>query len=94
MVRGITTLAALAVALVAAVASYDHRRALAALASEGWRAGLLPVSVDGLIIAANVAAAEPTMVGRVVAAWPPVSLLLAWNLLMQVRAPAIGDSRS
>jgi hypothetical protein len=119
VVRGITTLAVLAVALVAAVASYDHQRALAALAGEDWRAWLLPVSVDGLIVAAsmsmlvrrraglpagalawasllagigaslaaNVAAAEPTMVGRVVAAWPPVALLLAWELLMQVRAP-------
>jgi Protein of unknown function (DUF2637) len=122
LVRGITTLAVLAVALVAAVASYDHQRALAALAGEDWRAWLLPVSVDGLIVAAsmsmlvrrragmpagalawaslltgigaslaaNVAAAEATMVGRVVAAWPPVALLLAWELLMQVRAPGPG----
>jgi hypothetical protein len=124
-VRSITTLAVLAVALVAAVASYDHQRALAELAGEGWRAWLLPVSVDGLIVAAsmsmlvrrrahlpagtlawtsllsgigaslaaNVAAADPTLVGRVVAAWPPVALLLAWELLMQVRAPA-GSGRS
>jgi hypothetical protein len=124
-VRSITTLAVLAVALVAAVASYDHQRALAELAGEGWRAWLLPVSVDGLIVAAsmsmlvrrrahlpagtlawtsllsgigaslaaNVAAADPTLVGRVVAAWPPVALLLAWELLMQVRAPA-GPGRS
>jgi hypothetical protein len=48
----------------------------------------------GASLAANVAAAELTMVGRVVAAWPPVALLLAWDLLMQVRVPAIGDSRS
>lgn len=122
VVRGITALAVLAVALVAAVASYDHQRALAALAGEDWRAWLLPVSVDGLIVAAsmsmlvqrragmpagalawasllagigaslaaNVAAAEPTMVGRVVAACPPVALLLARELLMQVRAPSPG----
>lgn len=120
MVRGITTLAVLAVAFVAAIASYDHQRALAELAGEGWRAWLLPVSVDGLVVAAsmsmlvrrraglpagalawvtllagigaslaaNVAAADPTMVGRVVAAWPPVALLLAWELLLQVRTPA------
>jgi hypothetical protein len=44
-VHSITTLAVLAVALVAAVASYDHQRALAELAGEGWRAWLLPVSV-------------------------------------------------
>ncbi len=122
LVRGITTLAVLAVAFVAATASYDHQRALAALAGEDWRAWLLPVSVDGLIVAAsmsmlvrrragmsagalawtsllagigaglaaNLAAAEPTIVGRVVAAWPPVALLLAWELLMQVRAPSAG----
>jgi Protein of unknown function (DUF2637) len=118
-VRRITTLAVVAVALVAAIASYDHQRALAELAGAGWRAWLLPVSVDGLVVAAsmsmlvrrraglpagtlawasllagigaslaaNVAAADPTVVGRVVAAWPPVALLLAWELLMQVRAP-------
>jgi Protein of unknown function (DUF2637) len=119
LVHGITMLAVLAVALVAAIASYDHQRALAELAGEGWRAWLLPVSVDGLVVAAsmsmlvrrraglpagplawtsllagigaslaaNVAAADPTMVGRVVAAWPPLALLLAWELLVQVRAP-------
>ncbi len=117
--RRITILAVLAVAFVAAIASYDHQRALAELAGEGWRAWLLPVSVDGLVVAAsmsmlvrrrvglpagalawvsllagigaslaaNVAAADPTAVGRVVAAWPPVALLLAWELLMHVRAP-------
>jgi hypothetical protein len=121
MVRGITTLAVLAVAVVAAVASYDHQRALADLAGEGWGAWLLPVSVDGLVVAAsmsmlvrrraglpagtlawasllagigaslaaNVAAADPTAIGRVVAGWPPVALLLAWELLMQVRAPIV-----
>jgi hypothetical protein len=48
LVHGITTLAVLAVTLVAAVASYDHQRALAELAGEGWRARLLPVSVAGV----------------------------------------------
>jgi Protein of unknown function (DUF2637) len=114
-----TTLAVLAVALVAAIASYDHQRLLAELAGEEWRAWLLPISVDGLILtasrtmltrqragrsagwlawtamlagltaslAANVAGAQPTLVGRLVAAWPPVALLLAYELLMQqVRA--------
>jgi Protein of unknown function (DUF2637) len=125
-VRGITTSAVLAVAVVAAVASYDHQRALAALAGGGWRAWLLPVSVDGLVVAAsmsmlvrrragvpagslawasllagigaslaaNVAAADPTAIGRLVAAWPPVALLLAWELLMQVRSPSVAGDRS
>jgi len=101
-VRRITTVAVLAVAPVAAIASYDHQRTPAALAGEGWRALLLPVSVDGLVVAAsmsmlvrrraglpagalvwvslragigtslgaNVGAAEPTAIGRLVAAWP------------------------
>jgi hypothetical protein len=111
----VTTAAVLSVALVAAVASYEHMRALAETAGEGWRAWLLPISVDGLAVAAsmtmlvrrraglpagalawvalllglgaslaaNVAAAEPTVQGRLVAAWPPVGLLLAYELLMQ-----------
>jgi hypothetical protein len=114
-VRRVTTVAVLSVAGVAAVASYEHMRALASVAGEGWRAWLLPISVDGLAVAAsmtmlvrrraglpagalpwaalllglgaslaaNVAAAEPTVVGRLVAAWPPVGLLLSYELLMQ-----------
>jgi Protein of unknown function (DUF2637) len=114
-VRRVTTTSVLAVAVVAAVASYEHMRALAELAGEGWRSWLLPVSVDGLAVAAsmtmlvrrrsgerggalpwvalllglgaslaaNVAAAEPTVVGRLVAAWPPVGLLLSYELLLQ-----------
>jgi hypothetical protein len=114
-VRRVTTASVLAVAGVAAVASYEHMRALAELAGEGWRSWLLPVSVDGLAVAAsmtmlvrrragqaagalpwvalllglgaslaaNVAAADPTVVGRLVAAWPPVGLLLSYELLLQ-----------
>jgi len=114
-VRRVTTASVVTVALVAAVASYEHMRALAVLAGEGWRAWLLPLSVDGLAVAAsmtmfvrrraglpagplawvalllglgaslaaNVAAAEPTVQGRLVAAWPPLGLLLAYELLMQ-----------
>jgi hypothetical protein len=114
-VQRVTTAAVLSVALVAAIASYEHMRALAELAGEGWRSYLLPVSVDGLAVAAsmtmlvrrraglpagalawvalllglgaslaaNVAAAEPTVQGRLVAAWPPLGLLLSYELLMQ-----------
>jgi hypothetical protein len=114
-VRRTTTLAVLAVALVAAVVSYEHMRNLAAAAGEGWRAWLVPVSVDGLMVAAsmtaltrrragqpvgalawvallfgisasvaaNIAAAEPTLVGRAVASWPPLALGLSFELLLQ-----------
>jgi Protein of unknown function (DUF2637) len=101
------------VALVAAAASYQHQRTLAALAGEGWLAWALPVSVDGMMlatgrsilrrrragipgpflswfgftlgflasVAANVAAAHPTVVGRLIAAWPPVALFIAYETL-------------
>ncbi|WP_308203441.1 DUF2637 domain-containing protein [Lentzea californiensis] len=103
-----------AVAAVAAVVSFDHMRALALDAGEGWKAWILPISVDGMLVsaslvmltrkragqpvgalawtglvlgllvslAANVAAAEPTLIGRLVAAWPPVALGLSYELLL------------
>lgn len=117
-VRRISILAVLAVALVAAIASYDHQRVLAEMAGEGWRAWMLPISVDGLVVAAsmsmlvrrraglrtgaltwlallagigaslgaNVAAAEPSLVGRLVAAWPPLAFAVAFEMALRTRA--------
>lgn len=118
-IRRTTTAAVAIVAAVAAAVSYEHMRTLGTLAGEGWRADVLPLSVDGLVVAAsmallvrtragkpagplvwasltagilaslaaNVAAAQPTLIGRLVAGWPPLALVLAYELLMQqVRA--------
>lgn len=119
---GITAVSS--VAAVAAIVSYDHMRTLAAEAGEGWKAYALPVSVDGMIVAAslvmltrrraglsagwlawvglalglvvslvaNVAAAEPTLIGRLVAAWPPLALGVSYELLLTLVRPA--DARS
>lgn len=108
------------VATVAAIVSYAHMHTVAARAGEGWRAWLLPLSVDGLIvcaslvlivrrrqgrpagwlawlglvlglavsISANVAAAEPTLVGRLVAAWSPLALGVSYELLLGLLRPA------
>lgn len=95
--------------------------------AEEWRSWLLPLSVDGMMVAAsmtlllrrragqsggtlawsalllgvgaslaaNVAAADPTIVGRLVAAWPPVALLLSYELLLQqVRGAAVPNESS
>ncbi|WP_173141968.1 DUF2637 domain-containing protein [Kibdelosporangium persicum] len=111
----VTTVAAVSVvAAVAAVVSFMHMYELAARAGEGWRAWLVPLAIDGLVVAAsmtmvvrrragmkagwlawtsmllgisaslaaNIAAAQPTLIGRAVAAWPPIALLLAYELLM------------
>jgi hypothetical protein len=59
----------------------------------GGRGGILPraLLVVGSMasLAANVAVAEPTAVGRVIAAWPSFALIAAYELLMrQVRRSA------
>jgi len=46
--------AVLLVAAVAAIVSFAHMREVAARAGEGWRAWLLPLSVDGLVVAASM----------------------------------------
>ena len=74
-VRGTMTVAVLLVAAVAAVASYEHMRALAVVAGEGWRSWLLPISVDGLAVAASL-----TMLVRRRAGLPAGGL--AWVALL------------
>jgi len=115
--RRLATVAVVLVAAVAAWVSYEHLHELVLRVGEtGVRARVLPLSVDGLMVAAslsllvrrqagqparlawfslvlggavsvaaNVATAEPTLVGRMVAGWPPVALILAYELLMQIR---------
>lgn len=51
----ITTLAAVSVvAAVAAIVSYVHMRELAIRAGEQWRADIIPLSADGLLVAASM----------------------------------------
>lgn len=62
---------------------------------EGERGGVLPwtLLVLGSVasLAANVAVAQPTLVGRVIAAWPSFALIGAYEMLMrQVRRRAVG----
>ena len=63
----------------------------------GGRGGVLPwallVAGSAASLAANVAVAEPTLTGRVIAAWPSFSLIAAYELLMrQVRRAAEASS--
>lgn len=53
-VRVVTVAAVSVVAAVAAVASYVHMHELATEAGEGWRAHLIPLSVDGLLVTASM----------------------------------------
>jgi hypothetical protein len=59
---------------------FVRRRAGLPAGGLAWVALLLGL---GASLGANVAAAEPTVQGRLVAAWPPLGLLLAYELLMQ-----------
>jgi hypothetical protein len=64
----------------------------------GERGGLLPWALlaagSAASLAANVAVAQPTAAGRVIAAWPSFALIGAYELLMrQVRRSAAGRGR-
>ena len=58
----------------------------------GNRGGILPwaLLVVGSVasLAANVAVAEPTATGRVIAAWPSFALIASYELLMRPGPPA------
>ena len=69
---------------------------LLAESRSGRRGGVLPwaLLVVGSVasLAANVAVAEPTLIGRVIAAWPSFALIGSYELLMrQVRWAASPD---
>jgi hypothetical protein len=71
--------------------------ALLADSRSGGRGGLLPwaLLVTGSVasLAANVAVAEPTAIGRVIAAWPSFALIGAYEMLMhQIRRIATGSA--
>lgn len=76
--------------VAASMSMLVRRRAHLRAGALAWTSLLAGI---GASLAAKVAVADPTLVGRVVTAWPPVALLLAWELLMQVRAPT-GRGRS
>jgi Protein of unknown function (DUF2637) len=67
-------------AVAASMTMLVRRRAGLPAGAMAWCALLLGL---GASLAANVAAAEPTLAGRLVAAWPPIGLLLSYELLMQ-----------
>src|SRR5215470_12735017 len=110
-IRGTTTASVVLLAGIAAVVSYGHMHMLTVVHGESaWTAALIPLSVDGMIVAssmtlladsragrsggvlpwallaagsaaslaANVAAAEPTAYGRVIAAWLSFALIGAY----------------
>lgn len=72
----VATLAVSAPALVAFVVSFEHLREVAEFAGEGWRSWLLPLSVDGLVIAASIAALNARRQGREVPWMTIVNLLV------------------
>ncbi|WP_433177439.1 DUF2637 domain-containing protein [Actinoallomurus sp. CA-150999] len=113
-IRRITTVSVVFLALIAAVVSFGHMHELALRHGEtSLNATLIPLSVDGMVVAssmsvllagrtginvpwlpwtllivgslaslaANVEVAEPTVVGRVIAAWPSFAFVGAYHLL-------------
>jgi hypothetical protein len=68
--------AVLAVAMAAAVASFDHLATLARLAGEDGRAWLLPVSVDGLVVAGSMVLYSASQARRTPGVLPVAALAL------------------
>ncbi|MEV4078381.1 DUF2637 domain-containing protein [Nonomuraea fuscirosea] len=121
-IRWTTTAAVLVLAGIAAVVSFRHMRELAVAHGEDeLAAALIPLAVDGTIVAAsmallrasrqgdrggvlpwvllivsslasigaNVAVAEPTVIARLIAGWPSLALIGAYEMLMcQIRQSA------
>jgi hypothetical protein len=54
LVRITTVFAVVVVAVIAAVVSYSHMQQLADSAGEDWRSWLIPLSIDGLVVAASM----------------------------------------
>ncbi|MFI9559077.1 DUF2637 domain-containing protein [Nonomuraea endophytica] len=118
-IRWTTTSSVVLVAGIAAVVSYRHMHTLALRHGESeLGATLVPLAVDGMIVAssmsillasrygrrggalpwlllivgslaslgANVAVADPTLIARIIAAWPSFALIGAYEMLMgQIR---------
>jgi Protein of unknown function (DUF2637) len=61
----------------------------------GGRGGIMPWVLLVASLAANVAVAQPTATGRVIAAWPSFALIAAYELLMrQVRHGASASGKA
>ena len=75
VVRATTVAAVVVVAAVAAVVSFAHMREVADRAGEAWRAWLLPLSVDGLVVAASMVLLTRRRAG-LTAGWLPWAALL------------------
>lgn len=118
-IRRTTTASVLLLAGIAAVVSFRHMHELALKHGEDeLAAALIPLAVDGTIVAAsmslllasrtgsrgsvlpwtllmisslaslgaNIAVAEPTLIGRLIAGWPSLALIGAYEMLMsQIR---------
>lgn len=63
------------VAAVAAVVSFEHMRELSERSGESWRSWLLPLSVDGLIVAGSLVMYVRSRLNQRVGALPWLALL-------------------
>lgn len=75
-VRVVTVIAVSVVAAVAAIASYVHMHELADKAGEQWRAHLIPLSVDGMLVAASMVMLVRRRAGEKAGALPWIGLVL------------------
>jgi Protein of unknown function (DUF2637) len=82
LVRGVTVIAVVVVAVIAAVVSYSHMQQLAVRVGEAWRSWLIPLSIDGLVVAASMVlvTARRTGLGGGFLAWGALGTGVAASL--------------
>ena len=83
-VRPVAAVSVALVAVVAAVVSYAHMHDLAESAGEGWRAWLLPLSVDGLLLGESLVLY--VRAGRAWLAWSALFVGIGVSLVANVLA--------
>lgn len=79
-IRLVTVISVLLLAMIAAVVSFGHMRELALRHGEArWSATLIPLSVDGMVVAASMSVVLASKMGRR-GEWLPWALLIVGSL--------------
>lgn len=90
-VRAVTIVSVSVVAVVAAVVSYVHMHELAEHAGEEWRSLLVPLSVDGLLVAASMVMLVRRQQGEKVGILPWLGVALGLVASLGANVLSVGE---
>jgi hypothetical protein len=91
-IRLATVISVVLLAVIAAIVSFGHMRELALRHGEArWSATLIPLSVDGMVVAASMSVLLTSKTGRR-GEWLPWTLLIVGSLASLAANVAVADS--